>query len=69
MAVSVYQHRGGFLFVPRIRIRARNGVAALVAFKCSGIAESINKRNVFTRCIFFDVIHVSVKAFVSRSEI
>lgn len=56
-----------FSFIPWIWIR--NGIAALAALKCSGIAESINERNIFTRCIFFDVIHVSIKAFVSRPEV
>ena len=58
-----------FSFIPWIWIRIRNGVAALVALKCSGIAESINERNIFPWYVFFNVIHISVKAFVSRSEV
>ena len=58
-----------FSFIPWIWIRIRNGVAALVALKCSGIAESINERNIFPWYVFFHVIHISVKAFVSRSEV
>lgn len=56
-----------FSFIPWIWIR--NGVAALAALKCSGIAESINERNIFPRYVFFNIIHISVKAFVSRSEV
>lgn len=58
-----------FSFIPWIRIRIRNGVAALAAIKCSGIAESINERNIFPWYVFFNIIHISVKAFVSRSEV
>ena len=58
-----------FSFIPWIWIRIRNGVAAPVALKCSGIAESINERNIFPWYVFFNIIHISVKAFVSRSEV
>ena len=56
-------------FIPWIRIQIRNGIAALAALKCSGMAESINERNIFPWYVFFNVIHISVKAFVSRSEV